>query len=55
MSESSPLNDPLLAKVQVRQGYRVLGGVVLYAKLGQGGMGAVYKGVHVRLHNDVAL
>ena len=34
---------------------RLLGGVALYQKLGQGGMGAVYKGRHVRLDTDVAL
>jgi len=34
--------DPLLAGVPVAEGYKVLGGVVLYQKLGAGGMGAVY-------------
>ncbi|HTL53685.1 MAG TPA: serine/threonine-protein kinase, partial [Planctomycetota bacterium] len=33
----------------------VLGGIPLSAKLGQGGMGAVYYGVHPRLHNEVAV
>ena len=49
------LSDPLLASVPVHEGYKVLGGVVLYQKLGQGGMGAVYKGRHLRLDIDVAL
>jgi serine/threonine protein kinase len=32
-----------------------LGGIPLLAKLGQGGMGAVYYGVHPRLHLEVAV
>src|SRR5690606_16979197 len=32
-----------------------LGGIPLLAKLGQGGMGAVYFGIHPRLHLDVAV
>jgi len=55
MAEIDLANDPLLASVPVVEGYKVLGGVVLYQKLGQGGMGAVYKGRHVRLDIDVAL
>ena len=47
--------DPLLKEVPVHQGYKVLGGVVIYQKLGQGGMGAVYRGRHLRLDIDVAL
>jgi len=47
--------DPLLAHVREHVGYKVLGGVVLYQKLGQGGMGAVYKGRHLRLDMDVAV
>ena len=47
--------DPLLSSVPVHEGYKVLGGVVLYQKLGAGGMGAVYKGRHLRLDIDVAL
>jgi len=31
--------DPLLAGVPVHEGYKVLGGVVLYEKLGAGGGG----------------
>ncbi|HLX64230.1 MAG TPA: protein kinase [Planctomycetota bacterium] len=33
----------------------VLGGIQLFAKLGQGGMGAVYYGVHPRLNQEVAV
>ena len=47
--------DPLLTSVPEAEGYKVLGGVVLYQKLGQGGMGAVYRGKHLRLEVDVAL
>ncbi len=32
-----------------------LGGIPLLAKLGQGGMGAVYFGIHPRLHREVAV
>ena len=57
VAEEAPslLDDDLLADVPVHVGYKVLGGVVLYQKLGQGGMGAVYKGRHLRLDIDVAL
>src|SRR5437588_433510 len=33
----------------------VLGGIPLLAKLGQGGMGAVYYGIHPRLETEVAV
>ncbi|MHC5055863.1 MAG: serine/threonine-protein kinase [Planctomycetota bacterium] len=49
------LTDPLLEGVPLIEGYKVLGGVAIYRKLGQGGMGAVYKGRHLRLGIDVAL
>ena len=55
MPERDLSTDPLLANVPAHKGYKVLGGVVLYQKLGQGGMGAVYKGRHLRLDIDVAL
>ena len=55
MPDTGLLDDPLLTSVPVHEGYKVLGGVVLYQKLGQGGMGAVYKGRHIRLDIDVAL
>src|SRR6516162_8171346 len=32
-----------------------LGGISLLAKLGQGGMGAVYYGIHPRLNKEVAV
>ena len=53
------LDDKLIlsaTRVDVR-GTRVpvLGGIQLLAKLGQGGMGAVYYGVHPRLHQEVAV
>ncbi len=55
-AQSSDLSaDPLLAGVPVHEGYKVLGGVVLYEKLGAGGMGAVYRGRHLRLDIDVAV
>lgn len=34
------LSDPLLEKVPVHEGYKVLGGVVLCQKPGRAGMGA---------------
>ncbi|HET6494179.1 MAG TPA: SUMF1/EgtB/PvdO family nonheme iron enzyme [Thermoleophilia bacterium] len=55
MAETALSGDPLLASAPEVEGYRVLGGVVLYQKLGQGGMGAVYRGKHLRLEVDVAL
>jgi len=55
MGASDLLADPVLASVPVCRGYKVLGGVVLYQKLGQGGMGAVYRGRHLRLDIDVAV
>ena len=54
-SQAGLLSDPLLAPAPEIEGYKVLGGVVLYQKLGQGGMGAVYRGKHLRLEVDVAL
>ncbi len=55
MPDSLLLDDPLLANVPVHEGYKILGGVALYAKLGAGAMGAVYKGRHIRLDIDVAV
>ena len=44
-----------MGSIPVYEDFKVLGGVALYQKLGQGGMGAVYKGRHIRLDIDVAL
>ncbi|MEZ6197867.1 MAG: protein kinase [Planctomycetota bacterium] len=48
-------DDPLLSDTPVVDGYRVLGPCVLYTKIGQGGMGAVFRGRHVNLDIDVAV
>jgi serine/threonine protein kinase len=53
--EADLLSDPLLADVPVYEGYKVLGRVVLYEKLAQGGSSAVYKGRHLMLNADVAI
>jgi len=55
MTRSGLIDDPLLTDVPVVEGYKLLGGVVLFQKIGQGGMGAVYRGRHLRLNVDVAL
>jgi serine/threonine protein kinase len=55
MARSDLLDDALLGGVPVAEGYRLLGGVILYQKIGQGGMGAVYRGRHLRLNVDVAV
>ncbi|MFH1377843.1 MAG: bifunctional serine/threonine-protein kinase/formylglycine-generating enzyme family protein [Planctomycetota bacterium] len=52
---ASLLDDPILANAPVSEGYKIVGPVALYAKLGQGGMGAVYKGKHARLNIDVVV
>lgn len=52
---SELLNDPLLKDLPDSEGYKVLGGVVLLRKLGQGGMGAVYRGKHVGLNKHFAM
>lgn len=51
----SLLDDPLLAKVPDVFGYRTLGPVALFAEIGRGGMGAVYRGRHLNLDIDVAV
>ncbi len=47
--------DPLLASAPLLEGFRVLEPAVLYAKIGGGGMGAVYRGRHFSLECDVAV
>ena len=47
--------DPILANVPTIEGFKTLGAVVLYRRIGTGGMGAVYKGRHLRLKIDVAV
>jgi serine/threonine protein kinase len=47
--------DELLSKVTEVAGYKVLPPCVIYAKIGQGGMGAVYRGHHLNLDIDVAV
>jgi len=48
-------DDPLLQDVPEVEGYKVLSPCVLYSKVGQGGMGAVYRGKHLNLEIDVAV
>jgi len=55
MSDTEVRDDPLLAAAPLIEGYRVLGGVVVLDRIGQGGMGAVFRGHHLRLDIDVAL
>ncbi len=49
------VNDPLLRDAPTVEGFKVLDPAVLYAKVGQGGMGAVYRGRHFKLDLDVAV
>jgi serine/threonine protein kinase len=48
-------NDELLAQVTEVAGYKVLPPCVVYARIGQGGMGAVYRGRHLNLDIEVAV
>ncbi|MFT7619665.1 MAG: serine/threonine protein kinase [Planctomycetota bacterium] len=49
------LSDPVLSGLPVVEGFKVLEPVVLLAKIGEGGMGAVYQGSHMSLDIEVAL
>jgi hypothetical protein len=61
MTDSAPpspddlLRDPLLRDAPVVEGFKVLDPAVLYARIGKGGMGAVYRGLHCKLNLDVAV
>ncbi len=48
-------DDPFLKSVPEIDGFKVLEPCVLYSKLGEGGMGAVYRGRHLNLDIDVAV
>ena len=48
-------NDGNLARATEVEGYKVLPPCVIYGKIGQGGMGAVYRGRHLNLDIDVAV
>ncbi|MFH1377804.1 MAG: protein kinase [Planctomycetota bacterium] len=49
------LDDPLLQNLPVVNGKKQIGPVVIDAKIGAGGMGAVYLGKHTRLNLTVAV
>ncbi|MBL8754395.1 MAG: SUMF1/EgtB/PvdO family nonheme iron enzyme [Planctomycetes bacterium] len=57
MPEAAPdlLTDPLLRDLPTIEGYKVLDSVALWAKVGQGGMGVVYRGHHCVLEIDCAV
>jgi serine/threonine protein kinase len=50
-----PVDDGNLARAIEVEGYKVLPPCVIYGKIGQGGMGAVYRGRHLNLDIDVAV
>ena len=54
-ADTELLRDPLLRAAPTIEGFKVLDPAVLYAKVGQGGMGAVYRGRHCKLDLDVAV
>ena len=51
----SLVQDPLLVDVPVFDNYKFLDPVLIYAKIKEGNMGAIYKGRHLRLNIDVAV
>lgn len=48
-------NDPILRNAPAIEGYKLFGPCLLQSRVGQGGMGVVYRGVHVNLGVDVAV
>ncbi len=54
-SDQDLRTDPMLRDVPEIEGFKVLEPCVLYARLGQGGMGTVYRGRHLNLEIDVAV
>lgn len=55
-SPSADLNsDPMLREAPTIEGFKVLQPVALYAKVGDGGIGPVYRGRHCKLDMDVAV
>ena len=53
--EDDLATDPILKEVPDVDGYKLLEPCVLYARVGQGGMGAVYRGTHLRFNLDVGI
>ena len=47
--------DPLLRDVPEVEGFKFLEPCILYSKIGQGGMAAVYRGKHLKLDIDVGI
>ena len=45
----------MLDRVPILEGYRVLAPCVLFSRLGEGGMGAVFRGRHLNLDIEVAV
>jgi serine/threonine protein kinase len=52
---NDPLYDPWLRDAPVIEGFKVLDPAILYRRVGKGGMGAVYRGRHLKLDLDVAV
>ncbi|HEX6813029.1 MAG TPA: serine/threonine-protein kinase [Planctomycetota bacterium] len=55
MPRSELCDDPLLRDAPIIEGFKVLDPAVLYAKVGAGGMGAVYRAIHLQFGIDVAV